>query len=231
MPSLRLVVTCAASFVAVLASTAVPASAQGRPVDEGTFVVTRPGAPQETESFKIWRLEGGALLATGSLTSGQERITSSLRTDSLGTPLMYTVTVREKGADRTKITAETRGGRLQSHTLDQRGDESMREYPVSQGNSLVLEDDLVHQLFFAALAKRTGSVQVINPRAATGGRATMSALGLEPIDVGGHSVTAAHYSLIASSGRRDFWVDSAGRLLRVEAPSQGLKAVREELPR
>lgn len=213
-----------------LAVTAATAVAQGRPIDEGTFIVSRTGAPSQTESFKIWRLEGGALLATSSAVAGTHRITSSLRTDSLGTPLMYTVTVHDGGTLRDSLVAAARGSRLQSHA-QAHGDESMREYQVVVGGTLILEDDLVHQLFFATLAKRTGAVQVINPRASRGLTATLAAHGLEPIDVGGKSVTAAHYSLNSGSGRRDFWVDSAGRLLRVDAPEAGLKAVREELPR
>jgi len=58
----------------------------------------------------------------------------------------------------------------------------------------------------------------------------VSSIGLEPVTIGGRSATATHYSLGNGLGRRDFWVDSAGRVLRVET-SQGLKAIREELPR
>jgi hypothetical protein len=216
--------------VALVAAAAISAGAQGRPIDEGTFIVTRGGGPSHTESFKIWRLEGGALLATGSMISGSQRVTSSLRTDSVGTPLTYSVTVRDGGAVRDSVVAAVRGGRLQSHA-QAHGDESMREYQVTAGNTLILEDDLVHQLFFAVLAKHTTAVQLINPRVASSGSGTFVAHGLEPIDAGGKTVTAAHYSLNTSSGRREFWVDSAGRLLRVEAPGAGLKAVREELPR
>jgi hypothetical protein len=53
---------------------------------------------------------------------------------------------------------------------------------------------------------------------------------MEPIDVGGQSVTATHLSLVNGADRRDFWVDSEGRVLRAET-SSGLKAVRDELPR
>ena len=220
-------------FAAVLLASgvsAVPVLAQGRPVDEGTFIVSRHGGAVQTENFKIWRLEGGALLATGSLISGAQRVTSSLRTDSLGTPVLYTVTVRDGGALRDSVVVAARGTRLQSHA-QAHGDESMREYQVSAGNTLILEDDLLHQLFFLPLGKHAAAVQLINPRAARVSNATLIAHGLEPIEAGGKSVTAAHYSLNAGSGRRDFWIDSAGRLLRVEASGAGLKAVREELPR
>jgi len=218
-----------AAMVGAIGAPAV-AGAQGRAVDEGTFIVTRRGAPSGTESFKIWRLEGGVLLATASAVSGAHHVTSSLRTDSLGTPAMYTVTVRDRGTLHDSVVVVARGGRLQSHA-QAHGDESMREYPVSAGNTLILEDDLVHQLFFVALAKHAGAIQVISPRTSRGSTATLTAVGLEPVEVAGKSLTAAHYSLNGGSGRRDFWIDSAGRLLRVEAPGDGLKAVREEIPR
>jgi hypothetical protein len=227
MPNLR---PAASAAVALLVSFASSGLAQGRILDEGTFLVTRTGLPQATEGFKIWRLEDGALLATGALIAGPQRITSSLRTDSLGTPIAYSVTVRDGGGVRDSLVAAARGTRLQSHT-QAHGDESMREYQLMSGTTLILEDDLVHELYFAVLARRSGAVRVISPRAARGSSATISAMGLEPIEVGGRSVTAAHYSLNGGSGRRDFWVDSAGRLLRVDGPGAGLRAVREELPR
>lgn len=205
------------------------ANAQGRIIDEGTFLVSRPGQPQATEGFKIWRLEGGALLATGSLTGGSQRVTSSLRTDSLGTPIAYAVTVRDHDGVRDSLVAAARGARFQSHT-QARGDEAMHEYQLVAGSTLIVEDDLAHELFFAALGKRTGAVHVISPRAFHGGNATITALGLEPIEVGGRSVTAAHYELRSPAGKRDFWIDSGGRLLRVDSAS-GFRAVREELPK
>jgi hypothetical protein len=58
----------------------------------------------------------------------------------------------------------------------------------------------------------------------------VSSQGLEPIDIGGRSTTATHYVMTGGPVRRDFWLDSSGRLLRVET-SAGLKAIREELPR
>lgn len=232
MPTLRhLAPLAVVPFVPiVLATSSVPAFAQGRPIDEGTFMVTHTGSAPHTESFKIWRLEGGALLATGSAIAGVHRVTSSLRTDSMGTPITYTVTVHDGGSLHDSVVVAARGGRLQSHA-QARGDESLREYPVTAGSTLILEDDLVHQLFFVALAKRVGGLQVINPRAARGGRAMLVAHGFEPVEVAGKSLTAAHYSLNGGSGRRDFWIDSAGRLLRVDAPAEGLRAVREEMPR
>jgi hypothetical protein len=107
----------------------------------------------------------------------------------------------------------------------------MREYPLVAGQSLILEPGLLHHLYFVPLARRSGSLQVIEPRAAHGRPVTLAAMGLEPISVAGKSVTATHYSLNNGPARCEFWVDAQGRLLRIDVPSQGISAAREELPR
>ena len=206
-----------------------PAQAQGRIIDEGTFAVTRAGAPH-TENFRIARIENGLIRATGQVVGPAQRVSSSLTVDSLGNPVAYDVTVTEKGVKTANVTAMGGSGRLSAKSSNQRGDESMREYPLTLGHSILLDDGLVHQLYVATLGKRSGSVNVIDPRASHTGTATLSAMGLEPVEIGGKSVTATHYSL-GGPVKRDFWVDASGRLLRVEIPSQQLVATREELPR
>lgn len=215
---------------AVLVASASPCLAQGRILDEGVLVITRPGAAQQTESFRI-QTDNGLIKATGQLNAGTQRISSALTTDSSGTPVEYHLEVRENGAPAMTLTALARAGRLTARAQQARGDESMREYPVAAGNCLILEDELLHQTYFVSLVKRSGRVQVIKPRAAHGGTLTVVALGLEPVTIAGRQVTATHYSLTNGTGRREFWVDAAGRLLQVEIPATGLKAVREELPR
>lgn len=213
---------------AVLGS--VSAHAQGRIIDEGTFAVTRAGTTQ-TENFRIARAENGLIKATGQVVSPAQRIASSLTFDSLGTPVKYDVAVTEKGVKTAIVSAESGVGRLIAKSNNQRGDESMREYPLTAGHSILLDEGLVHQLYVAALGRKPGSVQVIDPRGSRAGMATLSAMGLEPVEVGGKSVTATHYSLVSGAMRRDFWLDASGRLLRVEVPSLQLVAAREELPK
>jgi len=224
---LRSVGLCLALLASLAPSFVV---AQGRIIDEGTFSVTRGGV-SNTENFRIARIENGAIKATAQVVSAAQRVTSILTVDSLGTPLSYDVTVTEKGAKSISVKAIAGGARLIAKTNDQHGDESMREYPLVSGQSLLVESGLLHQLYFAAMGRKPGSIQIIDPRGARVSSATLSALGLEPVDVGGKSVTGTHYSLTSGSVRRDFWVDPAGRLLRVEIPSEHLVAAREELPR
>lgn len=204
-------------------------AAQGRIIDEGTFVITRPGAPSATESFRI-RVDNGVVTATAQLNAGAKRVNSAMTTDSLGTPMDYRLDIRENGASTMSISAIGRSGRLTARSQLPHGDESTREYPVTTGGSFILEDDLVHQTYFVLLAKRP-TLQAINLRTSRGTPVSVRALGPEPITIAGRQVTATHYSMQNGGRQREFWVDSAGRVLRVDIPSIGLKATREELPR
>jgi len=227
MPTLRSHSIVQAGFGLVISAASL--TAQTRIVDEGTFVITRQGHPAETEAFRI-RAENGMLIATGQLSAGSKRVSSVLTTDSLGTPIDYKLDVRENGASTMSISAIGRAGRLTARSQLPHGDESTREYPVTAGSSFILEDDLVHQTYFALRAKKE-NMQAINPRASHGTPVTLRALGLEPITIAGRQVTATHYSMQAGGRQREFWVDSAGRVLQVEIPSLGLKATRDEVPR
>lgn len=220
-----------------LSLTTLPCAAQaqggggggGRIIDEGTFTVTKPGAPTVAESFRITRSENNLLQATAQSSAGSRRITSRLIADSAGFPTDYGLWVLEGRDTAFKVRVAGTGGRLSATSSNRRGDESMREYPSAAG-TIIVDDELVHLAYFAARGKRTGSVHLINPRTGAAATATVASQGLEPIEIGGKSTTATHYVMSGGPIRRDFWLDSSGRLLRLET-STGLKAIREELPR
>lgn len=216
----------------VLGAAALPAQA-ARVVDEGTFVITRPGAASETENFRITRIDNGQLQATGQLTGGARRASSRLVTDSLGTPLDFQLTVFE-GASRAptmEVRAIAQAGRLSSLAKRRGGEESMHEYPLTVGRCVVLDDDLAHLFYFVTLAKRTGPVDVITPRGARLATLTLTARGMEPVTIEGKAVTGTHYTLSNGGTSRELWIDAAGLLLRVENPATQMVATRQELPR
>ena len=155
---------------------------------------------------------------------------TNLVTDSIGTPITYTLTAMDNHARTAAVQAAAQSGRLATRVTNQRGDESDRDYPMGRERTVILDDELVHQLYFSGLSSRSGGIRVISPHVARAGMFVISAHGMEPIDVGGQSVTATHLSLVNGADRRDFWVDADGRVLRAET-SSGLKAVRDELPR
>jgi len=220
---------CFALLVTALPAAAHAQAGSGRIVDEGTFTVTKPGGPTFAESFRITRTESRLLQATAQSSAGSRRITSRLIADTSGLPTDYGLVVLEGRDTVFKVRVAGTGNRLSATSSNRRGDESMREYPSAPA-TVIVDDDLVHLAYFAALRPRTGTVHLINPRTGTTATATVVSQGLEPIEIGGKSATATHYVMSGGPVRRDFWLDSSGRLLRFET-SAGLKAIREELPR
>jgi hypothetical protein len=209
------------------------AATQGAIVDDGAFRISRAGgggAATEVESFRISRGDNGQLVATSQLNAGARRVVTNLVTDSIGTPITYRLTVMDNKTQTSAVQAAAQAGRLATRLSNQRGDESDRDYPMGRERTVILDDELVHQLYFSGLSSRSGGIRVISPHVARAATFVIAAHGMEPIEVGGQSVTATHLSLVNGADRRDFWVDADGRVLKAET-SSGLKAVRDELPR
>jgi hypothetical protein len=115
--------------------------------------------------------------------------------------------------------------------LRTRDGESTREYVVPRG-VVVLDDDVVHQLYFVTLGRRSGSVTILVPRAGLQAVANLEERGGGPVDIGGNSIAATHFVLSAAGfARREFWIDSAGRILKATIPERGIVAQRDEPPR
>jgi hypothetical protein len=221
--------------LAALTIGAAPAFAQTRQLDEGTLVLTRGGAVVGTESFRVVSAAMGdrtdLIKLTGHVPAADQQTSSTLVSDSIGTPLTYSLVVKAGATTVLDLKANAAPRRLTSMAKDQRGNESMREYLVSPGATIVLDEGLYHEFAVLALRRGNGSVKVISPRSGKESVETISPGGLEAIDVGGHSVTATKYTIGSGATRREFWVDSAGRLLRVADPARGVIATRDELPR
>lgn len=217
--------------LSIAAVAGAPCLAQGRTIDEGAFVIAVKGGPARTESFKITRVENGLIQATGQLISGDDRISSSLIADSVGTPVSYLYLDKKRGVTTLTVRAVADGRRISLKSSDNQSNESMKDFPLQPGGTLILDDGLLHQLYFVAAIKRAGAIHLIRPRTGHHEVGTLTGRGLEPVAIGGRSVTATHYSLVFGSTTLEFWVDAEGRVLRVEVPAEGITAVREELPR
>ena len=224
--------TLLASAIAPLSKTG--AQAPSRTLDEGTFLVTRGGAPAGRESFRITLSPRGsaeAYRATAQVVLGERRIVPTLTCDSLGAPISYDVSV-QGGTDPTaRLQARARPGRFSSMLRTREG-ESTREYVVPAG-VVVLDDDIVHQLYFLTLGgRRSGTVTVLAPRTGIQAVATLQSLGVGSVDIGGVSVPGTHLVLTAPGfARRDFWIDAGGRVLKAAIPEYGIVAQRDEPPR
>ena len=207
------------------------ALAQGAPLDEGTFVVTRNGAIVGKEAFRIVRSSGDGPLytSTAQCAWGDRRISPALSADRAGVPLLYRVEVKNGGDVEERLQATGRPGRLHA-VLQTRTGESAKEYVVASG-AVLLDDDVFHQHFFVPLARRSGALTVVVPRRNSQVTGRVEERGSEKIRIDGKEVSALHLVIYLPDGARDLWFDDGGRLLKVAMPARGLVAVREELPR
>ena len=220
-------------FVAlvVVALSTRDALAQGALVDEGSFVISRNGAPIGKEAFRILKSSGKDQFytSTAQCAFGERRIFPTLTADRIGVPLLYQIEVKNGGEVEERLRATGRPGRLHA-VLQTRTGESSKEYLISS-SAVVLDEDVFHQHFFVPLARRSGDVSIIVPRRNSQLRGRLEDRGTEKITVDGREVSALHLVITLPDGARDLWFDESGRLLKVAVPARGLVALREELPR
>jgi hypothetical protein len=222
----------AASLIVIAAPFTAPLAAQTRVLDEGTFAITRNGAPVGREVFRIVRVpsaNGDLYRATAQISTGDRRLAPVLMADSAGSAQSYEVGVRDGAHSVLQLKATARPSRLAVLELTPSG-ESVKEYVVPR-RTLVLDSDIFHHYYLVPLASRGGTVAVIDPQGHAQYSAIVRLVGTEAIEIGGRATTATHYALSANGGQRDFWVDSEGRVLKVSLSDRGLIALREELPR
>lgn len=198
-------------------------------MDEGSFTVT-VGGRTGREDFRIVRapVPGGVtLVASGTAVVGTMRTVVALRTDTSGSPIAYQLEGREGGEVRERITAQVARDRLATRSQTPRG-ESAREYFLRDG-MLILDEGEAHQYYFFTLLRRD-TVTAVLPRRNVIAQFRVIPRGDEPIEIAGTKVVARHYVVGDAVGERQLWTDTAGRVLRVEAPALGLVAVRDALP-
>jgi len=227
---MKMLIPAASLIVSAAPFTAL--AAQTRVLDEGTFAVTRNGAPAGREVFRIVRVpsaNGDLYRATAQITTGERRLAPTLLADSAGSAQSYEIGVRDGSHSVLQLKATARPSRLAVLELTPSG-ESVKEYVVPR-RTLVLDSDIFHHYYLVPLASRGGTVAVIDPQGHTQFSAVVRLVGTESIDIGGRAISATHYALTANGGQRDFWVDSEGRVLKVALTDRGLVALREELPR
>lgn len=221
----------AACFVGVQSG-----GAQVAAVDEGSFAITHAGVAVGREEFRIMRqpVGGGvAFVARGVAAYGARRITPALQADSSGGPLRYQVEVRGAGLDERVSAQGGVGGRF-SAQVQHGAREGAREYLLSAG-TVVADDEVYHQLYFLARHALAGatSVPVLVPRTDAQLTVRITRAGPGPVTIGGRALPATHYLLAdaRSTWRREIWIDSEARILRVVVPALGLDVLRDDPPR
>lgn len=202
-------------------------------IDEGTFMVTRGGAPIGRESFRIVRApgpNGQVFRATGQSALGDVRFTTSLGTDSTGVPVSYESELSQRGAVVQNLKGRGRPGRFSVVHWTKSG-EASREYLLNNG-ALLIDDEVIHQFYFVSVAASRGRLVIISPRAARQGQYRLEERANETVEIAGRGVASRRFTLISESGAgRDVWTDASGRLLKVVIPDMGITAVRDDLPR
>ena len=202
-------------------------------MDEGTFMVSRNGAPIGRESFRIVRTPapGGQVYQARSQSAlGANRLTTILGTDSTGAPVSYEAELGRDG----RVVERARGsGTAKRFTVlvQTKNGEASREYVINNG-ALLVDDDVIHQFHFVGLALAS-EYDVIAPRATGQSRSRLEERGTESLDIGRNRVHARRYALVEPGGGsvREVWLDPRGRLLKVAIPEKGLVAIRDDPPR
>jgi hypothetical protein len=221
--------------LAALASLTLPGTAaaqQSGVVDEGTFMVSRNGAPIGRESFRIVRAPapGGQVYQARSQSAlGADRLTTILGTDSTGAPVSYEAELSRNG----QVVERARGngsGRRFTVLVQTRTGEASREHVLENG-ALLVEEDVIHQLAFVGLTL-SAAYDVIAPRATGQTHYQLESRGTETLEIGRSRVEARRYALVSPAGvARELWLDQRGRLLKVALPDRSLVAVRDDPPR
>lgn len=199
-------------------------------IDDGTFTISRKGAPIGREAFRIARVAGpGGQVLRGSGTTVLEdrRYTTVLGTDSVGMPVSYEARFTVGGKNM-RIEGRGRPGRF-SVLSSTAGGESAREYILENG-ALLMEDEVFLHFYFVPLAA-SSRVSVIVPRSAHQDPLSIVPKGTETVDIAGVKFAARRFTISSDAVSRDVWVDALGRLLKVSIPDRELIALRDDPPR
>jgi hypothetical protein len=208
---------------------AAQASAQQSAVlDEGSFTLTRAAAPYGTETFKIIRhlgAQGVEYISQSTRTIEGKVIRSALTADSAGSPTSYTRATT--GGSQGRITASRAMNRL---TVNEDGaNASSKDFVFGQG-SLILDDDVIHQLYFVTW-REPRSIRFVSPASRRAGQAVLTEVGRESVTIGRTNVSAVKYVFGEGDDKREIWIDSNRRLLKVAHPARQLIGTRDQLPR
>lgn len=206
-------------------------------LDEGSFRLLIDGREVGRETFSIRRAGSGpdaVIIAQGrvSLDGGPapEEVATKLEVSGAALrPTAYELAIR--GQDSRRILGQVVGGRVSARIISP-GGEALREYLASEGAVLV-DETVAHHYYF--LARRLDAaplrLPLLVPRLSRQVSAQLSVTGVESVMVGDTRLEARH-AVVESPGSptRHFWVDRAGRVMRLEIPERNYVAERTAPP-
>lgn len=208
-------------------------SAQSVVVDRGTFTLSIHGDRIGTEEFIIRRAGLGneaAFISRGvvtrTLAATSEEFTTLLRVTA---PEGMAAGYEFKSANPVpiEIMLNISGSRYFSRFISPQGQEE-REFRAKNATRIV-EHQVAHHLYFLRNLKKGSTVHVIEPRSRTDREFLVTDEQNEEIRIGRNHVTARRVIFLSSDGDRIVWFDMQGRVLRLEIPTTGYLAIREDL--
>lgn len=220
-------------LVASLLLTPPGAGGQAAVVDEGTFSLFRDGVRVGREDFSIRSAQGsgnGAYVAQANVLLGESRLTVRLNTDSLGSPLRFTLDAMREGRSLESMSGEARRDLWSGRAIRHDG-ETAREFRMPHG-SLAAEATVIHHLWFLLRFGEGRSPTVLHPRSLTMETVSIEDAGPERVSLGLREFVSRKWVIrpLSGVGIREAWTDLDGRLLRVRFPDEHLEAVRDEPP-
>ena len=231
---MRLLNPAGAALLLLLSS--VPALGQNVSLDEGAFRLLVNGEEVGREEFSIRRTGIGdqaRVILQGTVEmevqTGQLTLAPAMEAggENLGVSAYQ---IKVSGAETTDIYVILSGSRYQSRVISSAG-EQLREFRAGPG-SVLLDQDVAHQNYLLSPfleAASSVSLTVLTPRAGRQTRMTLTFVGEEEIPVGRAQVLGRRFHVEGGQETRDVWFDEQGRILRVEVPSLGYVAERENL--
>jgi len=199
-------------------------------LDEGTFEIFVGGKQVGTEEFTIRREGSGAdavvlANATVSLDGDHRSVMRPLVKAGLDrSPIEFTNTI--EGSEVLAVSLNHMGRHFRVLVSSQAG-EREREVPARPGTVLLEQDVAHHYWFLAPMAEREGvGLATVVPRTGEQIRLQVASVAADAVIVGGERVEARKVVLTAGSDSRSVWFDGQGRVLRVEIPATGYRAVR-----
>ena len=215
----------------VPASLAVAAAVSAQPsrvIDDASFTLTRGGAPFGTESFKIIRRlgpDGMEYVAQCTRTIEGRILRTSLSMDSSGNPTSYTRS--STGSNASQLTARRAMNRL---TVNEQGAQaSSKDYVFGPG-TVILDDDVIHPLYFVTW-RDVSDRGFVEMAGRVEGKGALAEVAREDITIGSATIPAIRYAFGSGDDRREIWVDSERRLLKVAIPAKQIVGTRDFPPR
>jgi len=225
-------------LVAGLAAAAPSAKAQTVTVDEGTFQVSVAGSEVGTEAFSIVRRGDGEERRT--LSHGQIRLDLPDGTRTMAPLLalegeameLSQYEMKAAGTSTLEVRLERLKPRPRLHATVVTAEGEREQEFLYRPGAIVLEEDVAHHYYFLGERVRGGatSLLVVLPSSRDHADASVRSDGPASVQIAGSNVDATKYTVTVAGDVRSLWLDSEGRVLRVERPSRSYVAVRRELP-